>query len=50
MAFSFQMMGEEHKSSLDVHYERQSIVVKVLIDTFASSSSSLESMVQALIS
>jgi hypothetical protein len=41
-------MPETHKFLLNVPYERQIIVVKMLIDVFASSL--LESMVLALIS
>jgi hypothetical protein len=48
MEFPLEMMRETHKPSLTAHYERQLIVVKVLIDAFASSF--LESMVLALIS
>jgi hypothetical protein len=48
MAFPLQMMQETHKSLLNVQRERQIIVVKILIDAFASSL--LESMVLALIS
>jgi hypothetical protein len=48
MAFPLQMMREERKSLLNVHYQRQIIVATVLIDAFAFSS--LESMALVLIS
>jgi hypothetical protein len=48
IAFPVQMMREKHKSSLNMHCERQTIVVKVVLDGFAFSL--LRSMVLALIS
>jgi hypothetical protein len=48
MEFPLQMMRGTDTSSLNLHYEQQVIVVKVLIDAFASPF--LEPMVLTLIS
>jgi hypothetical protein len=48
MEFPLQLMRGKHKSSLNVQYERQMIVAKVLIAAFASLL--FESMVLTLIS